>query len=51
MSLKSAVEQKLKQIDAKIDWHKGQIELLKDDKKYWCKLIHNVDSILPDGKT
>jgi hypothetical protein len=51
MSLKTAVEEKLKQIDAKIDWHKEQIDLLRDAKKYWQKLVHDVDSILPDGKT
>jgi len=44
-NIKEAVEQKLKQMDAKIEWHKDQIALINDAKRYWKNLLNDVEKL------
>lgn len=49
MSLKKAVDDRLAKIDAKIQYHKEQIELLKENKKYWENLLKDVEKLVPQN--
>jgi len=45
INLKSAVEEKLRQMNAKIEWHKDQVKLINDAKRYWKNLLQEVEKL------